>query len=296
MTKKPLALLIFVALLTAPAWAVPREIIALQQQVALLMAEMQDLQKSVTANAAVLKTLVGQNADAISAVQTALKSVQQSVSAQAANNGQNQTQIGQEFQNLSDAIGELQARVNKMNEIVAQIQQAQQTLPAPTGQTPAAPGAAAPNSATPGQAQPAASGTPSNAPPVLPAAQLYQNALTDYVNGSYPLAEGEFRQFVHAYPSDDHTAEANYYLGDILMKEQKYGDAIKSFDAVLNQFPDGKIAPGAQLKKGFALIALKERAAGIRELRSLISHYPRTHEARQAHDELSALGVSTRVE
>ena len=295
MTKKPLALLILVALLTAPAWAVPKEIIALQQQVALLMAEMQDLQKSVTANAAVLKTLVGQNADAISAVQTALKSVQQSVSAQAANNGQNQTQIGQEFQNLSDAIGELQARVNKMNEIVAQIQQAQQTLPAPSGQTQAAPGAAAP-SAAPGQAQPAASGTPSNVPPVLPAAQLYQNALTDYVNGSYPLAEGEFRQFVHAYPSDDHTAEANYYLGDILMKEQKYGDAIKSFDAVLNQFPDGKIAPGAQLKKGFALIALKERAAGIRELRSLISHYPRTQEARQAHDELSALGVSTRVE
>lgn len=295
MTKKPLALLILVALLTAPAWAVPKEIIALQQQVALLMAEMQDLQKSVTANAAVLKTLVGQNADAISAVQTALKSVQQSISAQAANNGQNQTQIGQEFQNLSDAIGELQARVNKMNEIVAQIQQAQQTLPAPSGQTQAAPGAAAP-SAAPGQAQPAASGTPSNVPPVLPAAQLYQNALTDYVNGSYPLAEGEFRQFVHAYPSDDHTAEANYYLGDILMKEQKYGDAIKSFDAVLNQFPDGKIAPGAQLKKGFALIALKERAAGIRELRSLISHYPRTQEARQAHDELSALGVSTRVE
>lgn len=295
MTKKPLALLILVALLTAPAWAVPKEIIALQQQVALLMAEMQDLQKSVTANAAVLKTLVGQNADAISAVQTALKSVQQSISAQAANNGQNQTQIGQEFQNLSDAIGELQARVNKMNEIVAQIQQAQQTLPAPSGQTQAAPGTAAPNAA-PGQAQPAASGTPSNVPPVLPAAQLYQNALTDYVNGSYPLAEGEFRQFVHAYPSDDHTAEANYYLGDILMKEQKYGDAIKSFDAVLNQFPDGKIAPGAQLKKGFALIALKERAAGIRELRSLISHYPRTQEARQAHDELSALGVSTRVE
>lgn len=295
MTKKPLALLILVALLTAPAWAVPKEIIALQQQVALLMAEMQDLQKSVTANAAVLKTLVGQNADAISAVQTALKSVQQSISAQAANSGQNQTQIGQEFQNLSDAIGELQARVNKMNEIVAQIQQAQQTLPAPSGQTQAAPGAAAP-SAAPGQAQPAASGTPSNVPPVLPAAQLYQNALTDYVNGSYPLAEGEFRQFVHAYPSDDHTAEANYYLGDILMKEQKYGDAIKSFDAVLNQFPDGKIAPGAQLKKGFALIALKERAAGIRELRSLISHYPRTQEARQAHDELSALGVSTRVE
>lgn len=296
MTKKLLASLIFVALLTAPAWAVPKEIIALQQQVALLMAQMQDLQKSVTANSAVLKTLVGQNADAISAVQTALKSLQQTVSAQAANTGQNQNQISQEFQNLSDAIGDLQARVNKITEIVGQIQQAQQTLPAPqtapanaTGTAPASPGAAAPSSSAP----PAAA----NTPPVLPPDQLYQNALSDYVHGSYPLAASEFQQFITAYPNDGHIGEATYYLGDIFMKEQKYSDAIKTFDSVLNRFPDnGKIAPGAQLKKGFSLIALKERAAGIREFRSLIDHYPRSQEAQQAHDELAALGVRVRTE
>lgn len=292
MTKKPLALLVFVALLTAPVWAVPKEIIALQQQVALLMAQVQDLQKSVTANSAVIKTLIGQNSDAIASMQTTLKSLQQAVTTQVANSGQNQSQLGQELQNVSDAVTDLQARLNKINEVLNQIQQAQQTLPAPQPGTPTAPGGAP---SQPAQSAPPNVNAPQTAaPPVLPAAQLYQNALSDYVNGSYPLAASELQQFIGAYPSDGHIAEANYYLGDIFMKERKYPDAIKNFDTVLNNFPDGKFAPGAQLKKGFSLIALKERAAGIREFRSLIAHYPRSQEAQQAHDELNALGVSAR--
>ncbi|MGH9528157.1 MAG: tetratricopeptide repeat protein, partial [Terriglobales bacterium] len=138
--------------------------------------------------------------------------------------------------------------------------------------------------------QPAASGT--SASPTLPAAQLYQNAISDYVAGSYPLAASEFQQFLKAYPSDGHAADATYYLGDIQMKERQYKSAIHTFDAVLNNFPDQKIAAGAQLKKAYCLIALRERGAGIRELRNLIHHFPNSQEAHQAHEELAALGVS----
>lgn len=284
MTKKLLAALLFMVVLAAPAWPVNRQILALQQQVSLLMSEMQNLQQTFTANLASLKTLIGQNADNINKLELALNTLQHSVDRADANNGQNWQQANQQFQALSQSLSDLQARLNTANEALQQIQQAQQNLPAPQT-TPAATG----NNGAAGGGGAAANGSP-----VLPAAQLYQNAVSDYVAGSYPLAASEFHQFLKAYASDGHAPEAAYYLGDIQMKERHYKAAVQTFDSVLNNFPDQKVAAGAQLKKAYSLIALRERSAGIRELRNLIHHFPHTQEADQARQELQALGVSAR--
>ncbi len=287
MTKKLLAALLFMVVLAAPAWPVNRQILALQQQVSLLMSEMQNLQQTFTANLASLKTLIGQNADNINKLELALNTLQHSVDRADANNGQNWQQANQQFQALSQSLSDLQARLNTANEALQQIQQAQQNLPAP--QTP--PAATGNNGAA---AASGGGGAAANGSPVLPAAQLYQNAVSDYVAGSYPLAASEFHQFLKAYASDGHAPEAAYYLGDIQMKERHYKSAVQTFDSVLNNFPDQKVAAGAQLKKAYSLIALRERSAGIRELRNLIHHFPHTQEADQARQELQALGVSAR--
>jgi TolA-binding protein len=287
MTKKLLAALLFMVVLAAPAWPVNRQILALQQQVSLLMSEMQNLQQTFTANLASLKTLIGQNADNINKLELALNTLQHSVDRADANNGQNWQQANQQFQALSQSLSDLQARLNKANEALQQIQQAQQNLPAPQT-TPATTGNNGAAAASGGD------GAAANGSPVLPAAQLYQNAVSDYVAGSYPLAASEFHQFLQAYASDGHAPEAAYYLGDIQMKERHYKAAVQTFDSVLNNFPDQKVAAGAQLKKAYSLIALRERSAGIRELRNLIHHFPHTQEADQARQELQALGVSAR--
>lgn len=291
-----LAALLFVAVLAAPAWPINKQILALQQQVSLLMSEIQNLQQNFTANFSAVKTLIGENADNINKLQLQLNTLAHTFAASGANNGQNWQQANQQFQALSQSVSDLQAQLNKVSEALQQIQQAQQNLPAPStapnGATPAnANGTAATNGGTGAAAnQPPASGTSAN--PALPAAQLYQNAISDYVAGSYPLAASEFQQFLKAYPSDGHAPDATYYLGDIQMKERRYKSAIQTFDAVLNNFPDQKIAAGAQLKKAYSLIALRERGAGIRELRNLIHHFPNSQEAHQAREELAALGVS----
>jgi TolA-binding protein len=245
---------------------------------------MQNLQQTFTASLASMKTLIGQNADNLNKLELALNTLQHSVDRADANNGQNWQQANQQFQALSQSLSDLQARLNKANEALQQIQQAQQNLPAPQT-TPAATG----NNGAAGGGGAAANGSP-----VLPAAQLYQNAVSDYVAGSYPLAASEFHQFLKAYASDGHAPEAAYYLGDIQMKERHYKAAVQTFDSVLNNFPDQKVAAGAQLKKAYSLIALRERSAGIRELRNLIHHFPHTQEADQARQELQALGVSAR--
>ena len=68
---------------------------------------------------------------------------------------------------------------------------------------------------------------------------------------------------------------------------------MKDYDKVLEEYPGGTKAAAAQLKKGYALLELGQREAGVRELNSLIARYPRSIEASQARDRLKRLGVAT---
>ncbi len=62
---------------------------------------------------------------------------------------------------------------------------------------------------------------------------------------------------------------------------------------MLEQFPGGNKAAASQLKKGYALLELGRKDAGIRELNALIQRYPRSIEATQARERLKKLGAST---
>lgn len=292
MSKKLFALLLLIGLCSAPAFAVPKEIIQLQQQVALLMNQVQDLQNAFTSNVAVIKSLISQNTDTVNKLTLTVANIQQTLNSQNNVSSQSQSQTAQQFQALNDSIDEIRGRLSRMEDALKQIQTAQQTIqsaPAPA----AAPGQTTPGSTAPGTA-PTTTGstaTPNNG---LPPAQLFQNALSDYVSGSYPLAKDEFRQYLSSYPDSDHDAEAAYYLGDIYAKERDFKKAIDEFDTVIDRYPKHQLTPGAHLKKGYALLAMGSRTAGIREMRSLIARYPASQEAKQAKEQLKALGVSAR--
>jgi TolA-binding protein len=68
---------------------------------------------------------------------------------------------------------------------------------------------------------------------------------------------------------------------------------VSDYDKVLEQYPGGNKAAAAQLKKGYSLLELGQKDAGVRELNSLIARYPRSIEASQARDRLRRLGVTT---
>ena len=84
---------------------------------------------------------------------------------------------------------------------------------------------------------------------------------------------------------------AQFYLGEIAYRTQDYPTALKAYNMVLESYPTNSKAPAAQLHKGFALLQLAKKPAGIQELRSLIQHHPQTPEAAQARTKLNALGV-----
>ena len=62
---------------------------------------------------------------------------------------------------------------------------------------------------------------------------------------------------------DPMAGSAQFYLGEIAYRQHNYDEAIKDYNAVLEQFTRQPQSPAAQLHKGLALINQSKREAGI---------------------------------
>ncbi|MGA2481700.1 MAG: tol-pal system protein YbgF [Candidatus Acidiferrales bacterium] len=265
-----------------PAEAVAREIIALQQDVTLLIQGQRDMQSSMDQNQAVLKTLIGQSTDAVNRMSASMGNLQKSVLDVQASSGSRLDTMSTQVQGLSDNLEEIKVRIGKLNQQLTDLQSTVQSLDAKLSS-----GASGVSTDSSGAVNP---GAPA-APPIS-ADTLYSNALRDITSGKYDLARQEFQDYLKYYPGTDLASNAQFYLGEIFYVQKKYDDAVAEYDKVLKNYPSSfKLAP-ARFKKGTALIALGQKAAGVRELREVVRRYPGTDEAKRARATLHDLGIT----
>jgi TolA-binding protein len=213
--------------------------------------------------------------------------LQQKLNTQVDNlNGKLDTSSGQ-VQSLNDSVDELKTRIAKLEKSIQDLQsQLQNVQGAPQGGSPGTPNGTAPT--------PNGPGAMNSAPPISqspPLEQTYQAALSDFNAAKYPLATSEFQDVIHYYPMDPMAGSSQFYLGEIAYRQHNYDEAVRAYDAVLEQFSGSPKAATAQLHKGLALIATSKREAGLHELRSLIQRHPQTPEAQQARAKLNEMGV-----
>ncbi|MBT9330357.1 tetratricopeptide repeat protein [Paracidobacterium acidisoli] len=313
--RKTLTLLLSVAALAclcpAPrAFAVSKEMIQLQTQVQQLQDAVQHLQETQDQQLSVILHVIQQTTDNVNRMSTALNALQQQVQVQNESGGGKIDQVSTQMQGLNDSVDELKSRIAKLDTELKAIQSQLQNINTP-------PPAATPGSTEPGQPGAPAQGQPTDQqqggqqngqqpapqgammmmqqqpqqPQAPPLEQLYQSAIRDYNGARYDLAGGEFSDVLKYYPQDDLAGNAQFYLGEISYRKGDYENAVKSYDAVLEQFAGNPKAPAAQLHKGEAELSLHRRDAGIRDLRNLIARYPQTPEASQARSRLNGMGV-----
>ena len=288
------ALLAFASLLPMPrAHAVSKEIVELQTQVQQMQDALTQMKQSNDERLGAIMNLIQQNTDNVNKMSATVNQMQQAMAAE--NGGGKIDQISGQMQSLNDSIDELKTRIARLDTGMQNIQAQLQNTPAnvPTG------GGAPPPSNNPGMAanqpqQPSAGAPPAAMPmqaQTPPLQQTYQSALRDYNSGKYAVASSEFGDVVHYYPQDDLAGNAQFYMGEIAYRQGKYAEAVKGYDAVLEQFPGNNKAPAAELRKGESLLAINQKDAGIRELRSLIQRYPMTPEAQEGRSKLNGMGV-----
>jgi tol-pal system protein YbgF len=245
--------------------------IQLQTQVQALQEQMARMQQSFDERMGVMRNLVEQTTDNVNKMSVSVDTLNKSLQQQNADAAGRLDQVSSQVQSLHDSVDELKARLAKVNkqldDMVAGQQNLNTNLPAP------APGGAA-NVQAP------------------PADVLYNNALRDYNAAKYQLAQQEFADYVKFYGNTDLAGNAQFYIADIEYRQGNYQQAVGEYDKVLEQYPGGNKAAAAQLKKGYALLEIGQKDAGIKELQSLIARYPRAPEAAQAKDRLRKAGAA----
>ena len=273
-----LAMLLFAvcASHTASAADTKSQLIQIQTQLQLMQDNMSRMQQSFDERMGVMKDLLTQQTDNVNKMGSAVQNLQKTLGQQTSDAGSKVDQISGQVQALHDAVDELKARLAKVSKQLDDMQTAQQNISAPSGGQPGGnPGGAA-----------------SNVPQAPPADQLYNDGLRDYNANKNDLASQEFAQYLQVYGNTDLAGNAQFYLGEIAYRQGNFAGAVQSYNKVLDQYPGGNKTAAAQLKKAYALLELGQRDAGVQELRSLISRYPKSPEALQARDRLTKLGAA----
>ncbi|MGB6198918.1 MAG: hypothetical protein WBF35_05150, partial [Candidatus Acidiferrales bacterium] len=145
----------------APAGAVAREIIELQQSVNQVLTAQTQLQTQMTQNAAVEKTLLDQMATTVNSFNSNMASLQKSVQDLQATSGSRLDSMGTQVQGLADNVSDLQARIGKLDQKLADAQNTLQSIDARLA------GGAAPSGAEPGASPNDSAPAPgSSAPPM----------------------------------------------------------------------------------------------------------------------------------
>lgn len=276
-TNRFIALIVGAGLMLPSAFAANKDMVALQTQVQALQDQIARLQQSNDERFGAMRSLLEQNTDTLNRLANSLDAVSHSLQTTTTDQGGKIDQVSAQVQSLHDSVDELKARLAKVSKQLDDMAAAQQNLQA--APQPGQPGATTPQ-------QPPQAAAP---PPDV----LYNNALSDYNGAKYNLASQEFGDYIKYYGNTDLAGNAQYYIADIEYKQGNYQQAVQDYDKVIEQYPSGNKAAAAQLKKGYALINIDQRDAGIRELRSLIARYPRSLEAQQAKERLRSLGAST---
>jgi TolA-binding protein len=306
--RRSILLVALAALVSLPAHAENKDMIQLQTQVQQLQDAIAKLQQTNDESFGMLKALIQQTADSVNTMSTTVNGLKLSMQNQQDAVSASNQQVSGQVQSLNDSIDELKARMARMEKALNAIQNQQQTTNAalsslPQGGVPSGPPQAAPNTApgtsdrgTDNNPPPNSAPQPNTEPTSAPATasqpspgDMYRGAYADYISARYSLASSEFTDLIKAYPDDNLSGNAWYYLGEMQMRTHKPTLAIKDYDQVLTRYVDNAKVPAAQLHKAQALIDTHQNEAAERELHSLIQRFPVSPEASQARAKLNAL-------
>jgi len=126
-------------------------------------------------------------------------------------------------------------------------------------------------------------------PQTITPEDLYNKAYNFVVATAYPTAEVWMKEFLKRHESHELADNANYWLGEIYLVQDKPEDAVVSFSTGIAKFPKGAKAAGNLLKMGVAFKRLGKVDYAKGSWDKLMKDFPESLEAKKAAKELEKL-------
>ena len=123
---------------------------------------------------------------------------------------------------------------------------------------------------------------------------LYDSAFQALRDGEYAQASRRFQAYLEAFPDGSLAPNAWYWLGESYYVTQNYDVALQAFQSLLQAFPDSNKAPDALLKAGYCQFELNRADQGELTLRDVVARFPGSDAARLAQSRLRSLAIDAR--
>lgn len=111
------------------------------------------------------------------------------------------------------------------------------------------------------------------------AGQLYRNSYEFILSGDYSTAEAGFRDLIARFPENEQIPDAQFWLGEALLGQERYRDAAETFLAASRDHPQSRRAPEMLFKLGVSLAALGQREVACATFNEVGQRYPQMSEA-----------------
>jgi tol-pal system protein YbgF len=170
---------------------------------------------------------------------------------------------------LGERMRDLQSRMSALQEEIQSLRQARSGGASAPRETSAA---ASPGSASAGD-------------------ETFAAAYADYSRGNYELAVMGFSDFLKANRDHPLAPDAQYWIGECLYSQGKFGEAADAFEQTVRHWPTCDKAPAALLKEGLAQMELGRTSRAVTTLQRLIQEHPASEEARIAAERLKGMGL-----
>jgi TolA-binding protein len=263
------------------------DILSIQRDVAQLQDQIKQLQRSQDEQMTALRALVQQAVEGSNKAATGLVALQQNVTkelndqqgklvAPVVTLGTKVDQISDDFRSVRENIGDLAARLGRLDSKLTDISNAVRTLSAPPPPPAPPPGA------------PAVQGPPSG----ISAENLFQNAMRDYSSGKDELAVDEFSQYIKYFADTENGPLAEFYIGQIYDRAKQYDEAAQAFDAILERWPENQKTADALYMKGAELMKAGRRTDAGAVFKDFLKRYPNHDLAAKAQAQLRTLGLT----
>ncbi|MCC6539825.1 MAG: hypothetical protein IT162_19915 [Bryobacterales bacterium] len=297
------ALLLLSVAATVPALAANKEHEAIQRDIAMLGEELRRLQASFANEFTAIKTMVQQSINASDKSQNSvlvletrmterMQSLEKSLAQTVANLNTRVDTMADEFRAVKEEAKETNARMVKLNDKLDEIKTALQIIGQQQAERPAAapPPTATPTADGPKAEGPAAATTPTT---VAAGATLFEDADRDRLAGKTDLAIKEYREFVKTFPRSERACEAQFRVGELLMKKGEIFPAAVEFDMVIERYDSScSFQPNARYMKGKAFVKAEQPTAAKDEFRRLAEDYKGTQWEQRAKEALKEIGFS----
>ena len=119
--------------------------------------------------------------------------------------------------------------------------------------------------------------------------RLYDNAWADYSTGQWSLAIAGFDTYIKTFPRSDLTDDAQFYIGETHYNDGRFANAVLAYDEVIVNSSEGDAVPEAQYKKGLALDRLGDKDQARETFQTVLDNFPDSRMAALALQALNRL-------